>query len=142
MACIGLNVKVVYNPHGWSFNMGSRKNTFIAPEKLISHFCDAIICISETEKVYALREEICKEYNLHVIDNGTDIVEYKEEKASLSIPKDVFVVGMVGRICRQKAPDVFVKMTEKVHKEFNNSFLLSLVMFLKAEKKREKKLSN
>ena len=44
MACIGLNVKVVYNPHGWSFNMESRKkNTFIALEKLMSHFCDAII---------------------------------------------------------------------------------------------------
>lgn len=29
MACIGLNIKVIYNPHGWSFNMESNKKTFL-----------------------------------------------------------------------------------------------------------------
>lgn len=99
MACIGLNVKVVYNPHGWSFNMESRKKkTFIALEKLMAHFCDAIICISEAEKVSALRVGICKEDKLHVIENGIDIAEYREENVELPIPDDAFVVGMVGRI--------------------------------------------
>lgn len=125
MACIGLNVKVVYNPHGWSFNMENRKkNTFIALEKLMAHFCDAIICISEAEKVSALREKICKEDKLHVIENGIDIAEYKEESVELPIPLDAFVIGMVGRICRQKAPDVFVRMAGEVQKQIKNAYFV------------------
>lgn len=125
MACIGLNVKVVYNPHGWSFNMESRKkNTFIVLEKLMAHFCDAIICISEAEKVSALREGICKEDKLHVIENGIDIEGYKKEEVALPIPEDVFVVGMVGRICRQKAPDVFVKMAWEVQKKVDSAYFI------------------
>lgn len=122
MACIRLNVKVVYNPHGWSFNMESKKQeVFIALERLMAHFCDAIICISDAEKESALREKICKEDRLHVIYNGIDIDGYVNEEVELPIPQDAFVVGMVGRICRQKAPDVFVKMAGEVQKEIKNA---------------------
>lgn len=122
MACVGLGVKVVYNPHGWSFNMESKKKSFfVVVEKLMAQFCDAIICISEAEKVSALREKICKEDKLHVIENGIDIAEYKEESVEFPIPEDAFVVGMVGRISRQKAPDVFIRMAGEVQKEIKNA---------------------
>lgn len=143
MACIGLNVKVVYNPHGWSFNMESRrKNTFIALEKLMANFCDAIICISESEKESALRENICPEEKLHVIYNGIDIEEYKKEEVELElpIPDDAFVVGMVGRICRQKAPDVFVKMAGEVHKEISNSFFVIVGDVLEGREEERKEI--
>ena len=127
MACVGLKVKVVYNPHGWSFNMeGRSKRLFVTLERIMSHFCDAIICISEAEKVSALREHICKESKLHVIENGIDIDGYKagqenHRNVDLAIPADAFVVGMVGRICRQKAPDVFVRMAAEVQKSIPNA---------------------
>lgn len=141
MACIGLDVKVVYNPHGWSFNMESRKNTtYIALEKLMAHFCDAIICISEAEKISALREGICKENKLHVIENGIDIEGYKTEE--VPIPEDVFVVGMVGRICRQKAPDVFVKMAGEIHKEIKNSFFIIVGDVLEGRKEERKEIED
>ena len=125
MACIGLPIKVLYNPHGWSFNMeGRKKAVFVALEKAMAYFCDAIICISEAEKESALREHICKAEKLHVIDNGIDIDGYRVEKVELPIPKDAFVVGMVGRICRQKAPDVFVKMASEVQKKVQNAYFI------------------
>lgn len=125
MACMGLKVKVIYNPHGWSFNMeSSKKGVFIRLENLMSHFCDAIICISDAEKESALREKICKEDKLHVIYNGIDIEEYKKEEVELPIPADAFVIGMVGRICRQKAPDVFIKMAGEVQKEIKNAYFV------------------
>lgn len=130
MACAVLNVKVVYNPHGWSFNMEGRpKKLFVNLERLMSHFCDAIVCISEAEKVSALREKICDEQKLHVIENGIDIEGYEGNQKShkdvnLDIPADAFVVGMVGRICRQKAPDIFVRMAAVVQKEVKNAFFV------------------
>ena len=128
LACLGLECKVIYNPHGWSFNMQSgKKNIFVALEKLMAPFCDAIICISEAEKQSALREGICKEDKLHVIYNGIDLEEYKEITATrkdLNIPDDSFVVGMVGRISQQKAPDVFVRMAAEVAKKIENTFFV------------------
>ena len=36
------------------------------------------------------------------------------KRKDLNIPEDAFVVGMVGRMSPQKAPDIFVKMAKKV----------------------------
>lgn len=125
MACIGLGAKVIYNPHGWSFNIDSNKQKiFIVLEKLMAYFCDAIICISDAEKESALKKKICKEEKLHVIYNGIDIEEYEEEIEDITIPQDAFVVGMVGRICQQKAPDIFVKMAAEVQKEIDNTYFI------------------
>ena len=93
----------------------------------MSYFCDAIVCISEAEKVSALRERICDEQKLHVIENGIDIEEYDKshkQEANLTIPEDAFVVGIVGRICKQKAPDVFVRMAAEVQKEIKNAYFV------------------
>ena len=140
LACIGLNVKVIYNPHGWSFNMeDDKKGIFIIIEKLMSHFCDAIVCISEAERVSALRERICKERKLHVIENGIDIEEYKKNK-EVPIPNDVFVVGMVGRICRQKAPEIFVKMAEEVNKKKDNAFFVIVGDVLEGKEEERKQI--
>lgn len=125
MACIGLKVKVVYNPHGWSFNMESKKQKlFIIMEKLMAHFCDAIICISDAERESALNKKICKENKLHVIYNGVDIDAYEKKTVELAIPHDALVVGMVGRICKQKACDIFVKMASEVQKELRNAYFV------------------
>lgn len=140
MACIGLKVKVVYNPHGWSFNMESnKKRIYIALERFMAHFCDAIICISEAEKNSALQKKICKEDKLHVIYNGIDTAAYESPSVSLLIPEDAFVIGMVGRICRQKAPDVFVKMAGEVQKEIKNAYFVIVgdVIEGSAEERRE-----
>lgn len=121
MACVGLDVKVIYNPHGWSFNMdSSKKRIYVYIEKLMAHFCDAIICISEAELVSALREKICKSDKLHVIENGIDFEDYVTEDVGWAIPEDAVVVGMVGRICKQKAPDIFIKMAGEVSKKIDN----------------------
>lgn len=125
MACVGMNVKVIYNPHGWSFNMeGGRKRVYVELERIMAHFCDAIVCISEAEKKSALREKICKEDKLHVIYNGIDIFDYHREEIKLDIPDDAFVIGMVGRICKQKAPDIFIKMASEVQKKIKNAYFV------------------
>lgn len=137
LACIGLKVKVIYNPHGWSFNMkkGGRK-IYIALEKLMAHFCDAIICISEAEKKSALREKICKENKLYVIENGIDFSNIQKEDISLQIPNGAYVVGMVGRICMQKAPDIFVRMAGKILEKIRNVYFIIVGDVIEEEAKQ------
>lgn len=141
MAAIGLNVKVIYNPHGWSFNMKSkRKKVFILLERIMAFLCDAIVCVSEAEKESALREKICNEDKLHVIYNGIDISKNFEEKINLSIPKNSFVIGMVGRICDQKAPDIFVNMAAEIQKEIDNAYFVIVGDAINEEKEERIKI--
>ena len=46
------------------------------------------------------------------------------DKEDLNIPEDAFVVGMVGRISQQKAPDVFIKMAKQVKDEVPNAHFI------------------
>lgn len=104
-----------------------KRAMYTAIEKLTAPFCDKIICISNAEKQSALEKGICREDKLQVIFNGVDIEEYEYGKhrnlkrSDLGIPEDAFVVGMVGRISPQKAPDVFVKMAKHIKDEVPNA---------------------
>lgn len=133
VANIGFKNHCVYNPHGWAFNMRCserKKKMYTAIEKMASPFCDKIVCISEAEKQSALEKQICKEKKLQVIFNGVDIEAYesgihgKVKRLDLNISEDAFVVGMVGRISPQKAPDVFIRMAKMVRDEISNAHFI------------------
>lgn len=128
LACIGLKKKVVYNPHGWSFNMqSSKKIIYIILERFLERFCDSIICISEAEKISAIKNKISNSKKFYVIYNGIDINEYKPQqfkKSNFEIPEDKIIIGMVGRICKQKAPDIFIKMAKEVNKHIKDCFYI------------------
>ena len=128
---ISSGCKIIYNPHGWAFNMQQstkKKKLYKWVEKILAHFCDKIVCISDAEKESALREKICKPSKLQVIYNGIDLEAIKntipKTKAELNIPEDAFVVGMVGRLSKQKAPDVFVKAAKLIKQKIPNAFFL------------------
>ena len=75
-------------------------------------------------------KKICKEDKLQVIFSGVDIEAYENgvhgavKRRELNIPEDAFVVGMVGRMSSQKAPDVFVKMAKKVKEAVPNAHFI------------------
>lgn len=67
---------------------------------------------------------------MRVIFNGVDIDAYENgihgtvKRNDLSIPEDAFVVGMVGRMSPQKAPDVFIKMAKQVKDKVPNAHFI------------------
>lgn len=131
IADLGLNNKVIYNPHGWAFNMqqsAKKKKMYKWVEKISAYFCDKIVCISDAEKESALREKICKSDKLQVIYNGIDLEEINNttpiERAVLGISNDAFVVGMVGRLSKQKSPDIFVKAAKLIKEKIPNAYFL------------------
>lgn len=126
VADLGLKNHLIYNPHGWAFNMKcpeNKRKLYTAIERVAAPFCDRIICISEAERESALDKRICTDSKLQVIFNGVDIEAYKQKKhrkinkAALNIQTGAFVVGMVGRISSQKAPDVFIRAAKLIKQE-------------------------
>lgn len=133
LANLGLGNVCIYNPHGWAFNMiGSvrKQKVYAILERILAPISDRIICISNTEKMTALKNNICGADKLTVINNGIEIMEYSDRKCSdisrelLRIPEKAFVIGMVGRIVKQKAPDIFVKMAQNVMEKIPEAFFL------------------
>lgn len=130
IADFGIKNKVVYNPHGWAFNMdcGNKKKTmYRLIEKILSPFTNQIVCISDAEKVSALDNKIAKEKKLNVILNGIDIENCKKQMSKsvtrecFGIPNDAFVVGQVGRLSKQKSPDVFIRSALKIKEKISNA---------------------
>lgn len=133
LANMGIHNKCIYNPHGWAFNMQcskKKKILYALIEKLEAPFSDKIICISEAERQSALKYKICKDKKLQVIYNGIDIESYDQNskekiaREKLQIPKDAFVVGMVGRVSLQKAPDIFIRSARLIKNVIPNAYFI------------------
>lgn len=132
IANIGIKKKIIYNAHGWSFNIKnlSKKKSFfyVLVEKVLALFCDRIVCISDYERQSAIEHGICKSNKLEVINSGINYNELENiqplSRSSLRIPEDAFIVGTIGRLTPQKAPDVFIKMASLLKSKINSSFFL------------------
>ncbi len=133
IANLGIKNKAYYNPHGWAFNMdcGMKKYIYIWIEKILSRCIDKIVAISLYEKQSAIKNNVCKEEKIEVIYNGIDIGKYNKMSCSnkitrelLGISSDAYIIGTVGRISKQKAPDTFVKAAYKIKKEIPNAFFI------------------
>lgn len=132
MANFGIKNKLIYNAHGWAFNMkgaSSKKiKAYVGIERMLASMADRIICISEYEKKSALEHKICKVEKLVVINNGIDFDECNNLntkcRSEMGIPDEAVVVGMIGRLTKQKSPDIFVKMAAVVKKQIQNAFFV------------------
>lgn len=129
LACIGMPCKVVYNPHGWAFNIKSRKSLVYAViEKILSFATDQFICISHAEYESAVRMGIDKGKRLMVIENGISVRTVQNAKGykrnELRIPDDAFVVGMIGRLTAQKAPDTFIRAARLINEKISNTYYI------------------
>ena len=144
IACIGLKNKVIYNPHGWAFNMQSSKSgIYVILERFLSKFCDKIVCISDAEKISGIKNKISKSDKFKVIYNGIDINEYKPQnlkKSDLDIPNDKIIIGMVGRICKQKAPDIFIRMANEVSKQIADCYYIIVCDVLESDLKEKEEV--
>lgn len=122
MACIGLKVKVAYNPHGWSFKMNVSKAKILLyklVEKVFSYLTDKFILISKSEYDEAKKIHI-PEKKLELVYNGIDIEDLDKVESDFAsvLPTNKYIIGMVGRIAEQKNPLFFVDFANEVLKKY------------------------
>ena len=97
-------------------------------ERLLSGSTDRIVCISKAEYKSAIENGIDNGEKLAIIENGIDVqaVQTAEaiEREELGIPKNAFVVGMIGRLSPQKAPDVFIKAAKLISEKIPDTYYI------------------
>ncbi len=123
IAVMGLSCKVIYNPHGWSFDMAisSKKKMFYCfLEKILAMTTDKIVTISEHEKRIALKNKICSKNKIEVIYNGIDLDKCKSikaERARFGYKEEDFIIGCAARLSEQKDPLLFADVAGYIAKK-------------------------
>lgn len=128
LAAIFTKSKVVYNPHGWSFDMsdcGKKKSmAYLLIEKFLAPFTQKIITISDYERNIAIEKKIAPPYKIVTILNGVDtknISEIKTTKENLGYSSDDIIIGCIARIEEQKDPILFAKVCGEISKKIPNA---------------------
>lgn len=135
LACIGMDIPVIYNPHGWAFNMQDcspmKKNIFRWIERLLAFQTDVIVTISEWERWCAIHGRICKKNKLKLVKSGIDVEGILKQRLSsvlsrkdCNIPEDAFVIGSVARITIGKGYDLFVTVAAEIKRMMPNAFFV------------------
>ena len=115
---------VLYSPHAFVTLSPvlplAKRRVFMAIEWLLSHLSDAIVCTSQNEREHALSLGIAKQ-KLTIVVNGRTPAAGRDRadlRAALDIPDEKVVIGFVGRLEAQKAPqrliDACLKLMPKL----------------------------
>ena len=115
---------VLYSPHAFVTLSPvlplAKRRLFVAIEWLLSHLSDAVVCTSQNEREHALSLGIAKR-KLTIVVNGRTQAAGRDRaniRAGLNISDEKVVIGFVGRLEAQKAPqrliDACLKLMPKL----------------------------
>lgn len=109
-------------------NMSGKNFIYKIIEKLLSNSTDKIVCISKAEYLSAITNGIDNGDKLRIIENGINVQAVCDakpvERHELGIPSDAFVIGMIGRVSPQKAPDIFIKAARLISEKIPNTYYI------------------
>lgn len=133
MASVFFDIPIVYNAHGWAFDMDvskKKKFMYVYAEKILGRLTDSIVNISDHEKSSQEKHKIKPKKFTKVIYNGIDLERYSIKydiakiKQQLNIPINAFVIGMVARISAQKSPESFVEIARQLKRKVDNCYFI------------------
>jgi glycosyltransferase involved in cell wall biosynthesis len=130
----GAHTPRVYTPHAFRTmdpTLGARgRQIFGGIESLFGrHFTDALICVSEDELVHAHHDLGIPHDILHLVVNGASAPpsgRRAEIRARYGLRDDAVVMGFVGRLCEQKAPERLIRAFGRVAKVVADAHLLMI----------------
>lgn len=127
IAAIGTRQPVVYSPHCFSFHVGANPivaKLFALVERLCARFLTTrIMTVSDGEQILARKFAVGRSGQFKTIHSGVDIERYRSKadpsslRRALNIPLTGKIVGAIGRLGKQKAPQDFVRMAGMILSE-------------------------
>lgn len=131
---------IIYTVHGFYFHDDMpwwKRHTFVTMEWLLGTVTTDFMFVSDEDHQSALREGIARNpEHATTIYNGVDLAAYPERKNGvrstaanalrdqLNIPQDAKVVGIVGRVVREKGYFEFAEMARRISALHPNVYFL------------------
>jgi glycosyltransferase involved in cell wall biosynthesis len=120
---------ILHHVHGWPpyHEMSRTKQLlYLSLERLCASFSTRIITVSRPDIAKGLRYRICREEKLALIYNGIDLEKFQQPvdepliREQLRLDAHTKLVGMIGRLDRQKNPLDFIHAAAIVAKSYPN----------------------
>lgn len=118
---------IIHTIHGFSFNdfqpVFTRK-LYIFLERIAAKISHKLIAVTKVDIEKGLKAKVGNEEQYAVIHSGIDLEEFtkeydiKEVKEELNVPLNYKVVGMIACFKPQKAPLDFIRIADKVSRQF------------------------
>lgn len=125
---------IVYTAHGFYFHdemPAWKRRIFILLEQLGGRYTDFLFTQSEEDAVAAVHHEIMPAEKLLVIGNGVDAARFDPVRISgdgvrreAGIPLTAPVVGIIGRLVREKGYVEFLEAAERVGERFSSAHFI------------------
>lgn len=116
---------IVHTVHGWGHHTQQNplvRRLYVQAERQAATITDRIIVVADANREKGLADGIGQRGQYETIHSGIDIARFRDVhvdaallRDSLGIPRNAPVVGTVGRLAKQKAPEDFVKMAAIIH---------------------------
>lgn len=127
LAAFGTGTPVLYSPHCFAFHAGAGRVSAMlvaALEGLAARYLTTrIVAIADGERKLARQYGVGFDKLFVTVHTGIETRPYRQPvdkaafKASLGVPRNVPLVGTVGRLSRQKSPLDFVRMAGIIHEK-------------------------
>src|SRR5262249_6780454 len=113
---------IIYRAGGFPFHEFMKptlRRALIILEKVLSRSAtDMVISVSDEDRRAVVAAGIIPAHRITTIPNGVDVSRPVQDRTrscqSLCLAPDVPVVGMVGRLCPQKAPADFLRVAARI----------------------------
>ena len=126
---------IVYTAHGFYFHDEMprwKRSVFVGLERFAGRCTDLLFTQSAEDAAAAVRERIIPADRVLAIGNGVDPGRFDPKlvgdrgalRAALGIPADAFVVGMIGRLVREKGVAEFLAAAAGLRDRFPNIWFL------------------
>ena len=122
-----MHTPLIYTVHGWSFHNDQPayiKQIRAFCEKLICHYSDEIICVSQSNANTG--KDTFGLSNCHIIENGINLERFNPSnpfqnlRSEMDFNEKDFIFGFIARCTKQKDPIVFLKALEMAHQQNKN----------------------
>lgn len=122
---------IVHTVHGFAFPAAKNKFEkfiFISMEWFGTKLSDMIICLHDADKNISLGVLGAKKNKTTILPNGVDLskfyppsdIDLKKIKAELGLPSNALVIGMVGRLWKQKNPHALLNAAINILEKRND----------------------
>ncbi len=115
--------RVVFTAHGFRYNeplSHLSKNFYLALEKIASSYRDYIICVSNADRISALKQRLISPEKIHTVYNGLPALNFlakDEARTQLNLPGSVLVCGNTSNFYKSKGQDILIQAAATLPRE-------------------------
>lgn len=119
---------IVHHVHGWGIQQDmstTMRALYLGLERFCTRFTDRMIAVSKPTIEKGVAYKICAENKFALIYNGIDLEKFQEQTdkqtvcLDLGLDPECKIVGMIGRLDKQKNPLDFIRAASIVARDYS-----------------------